>query len=150
MMYRPFPGMHAGMQATKWYTRSRQMACLIGNAHIVSALPPTRTPREGSNHRETQAPPSTKRRARTRLMDIFDTRPRVGPGSPFDPGLRLGKQEGWGLLRGTCFPTKLESRAGRKNSRAINLESEDEVSSSKGARTWRKRTLLSLQNKRKA
>jgi hypothetical protein len=29
----------------------------------------------------------------------------VGPSSPFDPGLRLGEQEGWGLFRGSNFPT---------------------------------------------
>jgi hypothetical protein len=26
------------------------------------------------------------------------SRPRVGPSSPIDPGLRLGEQEGWGLF----------------------------------------------------
>jgi hypothetical protein len=31
--------------------------------------------------------------------------PRVGPSSPFGPGLRLGEQEGWGLFRGRFFPT---------------------------------------------
>jgi hypothetical protein len=32
-----------------------------GNAHIVSALPPTRKKRERSNHRETQAVPRKNR-----------------------------------------------------------------------------------------
>jgi hypothetical protein len=37
------------------------------------------------------------------------TRPRVGPSSPFDPGLRLGEQEGWGLFWGSSFPTMIEA-----------------------------------------
>jgi hypothetical protein len=38
-------------------------------------------------------------------QDAAYTRTRVGPGSPLDPGLRPGEQEGWGLFRGRCFPT---------------------------------------------
>jgi hypothetical protein len=43
------------------------------------------------------------------------TRPRVGPSSPFDPGLRLGEQEGWGLFGGISFPTMIEADDCRSN-----------------------------------
>jgi hypothetical protein len=43
-----------------------------------------------------------------RVRELEPT-PRVGPSSPFDPGLRLGEQEGRGLFRGSSFPTMIEA-----------------------------------------
>jgi hypothetical protein len=45
-----------------------------------------------------------------RVARELEPTPRVGPSSPFDPGLRLGGTGGAGLFRGPSVPTMLLSR----------------------------------------